>query len=147
MLYAIYFEYYDDDDVRQFLFLPALNVGTKTLPPTLATRDLTPETPSRVWSFVTNDSYSPTDVESDTHGQQLLREIEQFDTASHSLMSTFRATAQWEYRGAVVLPLTDTDLADLAQSHGSRMKLPIGVQSRISASREKHYFPPLPRRD
>ena len=149
MPYAIYFEHDGavEPSVRQTLFIPALSEGSKASSPYLADRVLTFAAPSRVWSFSVGSSYTPTakDPELDTRDKMLGREIEQLYDFSPTLMTILKGDA-WELQGSFVVPLTDLDVAAILTTPPHKMRLPISVQTRITAERDKRGFHALPGR-
>jgi hypothetical protein len=144
MPYAIYYEHWNAFDVRQKLFIPGLTQGSTSFFPVLAHRELTPAFPSRVWTFSTNSDYARRKDALDTHDKLLGREVEQLSKLSHTLLAEMSNTA-WELEGSIVIPLTDSDVADLfGPKTTAKMRLPIAVQARIPEERNKLGFPALP---
>jgi hypothetical protein len=108
MTYAIFSEWTRDEDVRQDLFVPSINLGAKILAPTLWTREISGRG-RRKWNAVPNPTYHPTAEEPSDQTDLLQHEVNQFEGISNWMISVIGDPA-WDLRAAFPVLVTTTDL-------------------------------------
>lgn len=140
MTYAIYFELADSDNsTMQGLFIPYFDLVNRSYYPTIWSRTVTPDTPSRTWAHATNREYYPIpdDGEPGTiagNGMYQLAGI-----SSH--MKGFFSPASFELRGSLPVFLTNNDKLELLEKSD---RLPVNLHTSIRLARNLSHWPELP---
>lgn len=138
MYYATYIEFSSTGgSVSQYLYIPSINIGGKSLNPWMASRSVSEQTPHRAWVHMNSGNVSPTTSSV-------------VDVVDNSLGF---ATPQLKYQlgnpdvflvGSFVVPLTDEMIMQMPAN--MVLAVPPRLTQLVLASRRKLNWPELPGR-
>jgi len=131
MTYAIFSEWTDDEDIRQYLFIPSTNIGVRTLPPTLWTREIPASGVRRKWNAIPNPNYSPKNEQASSLTNLVEHEVLQFEGIS-TWMTSVIADPAYELRAAFPVLVSTSDLIAISEKAS---QMPADLAERVRALR------------
>ena len=123
MTYAIYYELAADSGrvIQQNIFLPAVRLGSKLIPPTYWFREITSDHFTRTWQRYTPSNYRQISDASLSLRERLEHELGQFEGIS-SYMRTGMSNPAFTVQAAFPILVTDSILLEIDENTKNNSK-------------------------